>query len=173
MLNKDQADQPVKSPDGGPVTPAPTPVMISHPPPRPKRDRIDVALTIIQAVGGVALTGLVTVAGYFFTVHGGRITAETSVDVAKATGEAALAVKREDSRTKILDVALGILKSPPKGNSQDQFIRAWAVDVVTQYFSEVKVDQDTKAQLVQNAIPTVSPSQIVPAAGPQPGPSPK
>lgn len=167
MPNNDLlADQALKRDEERPAASPPTPVMISHPPPRPKRDRIDITLTIIQAVGGVALTGLVTVAGYFFTVHGGSITAETSVDVAKANGEATVAVKREDSRSKILDIGLDILKSPPKDNSQDRLIRAWAVDVVTQYFGEVKVDQATKDELVQNAIPTASQRQLAPAAGP-------
>ena|ERR1043165_4578902 len=147
-------------------TPAPpvstgTPVTISTPPPRARRDFLDKLVAIIQVLGS---TALVTIAGYFFTYSGTRLTAETTLDV-----------KRQEGQVKVLEVALDILRSAPKENGQDKLVRDWATRVVTQYVSDdVKVDQATLEQFEKNAIPSASPNPTktpitTGASGQQPG----
>jgi len=121
-------------------------VAIATAPPRAKRDRIDIILTVIQAVGGVALTASSAVVGYFLTYRGGISAASQNVEA-----------KKQDvignGRGKLLDTALLVLKSQPKPGGQDALIRAWAFDVVNDYLSEMKLDPGTREQFIKTQLP--------------------
>ena len=101
-------------------------------PPRQKTT-LDIAMALAQIASPLILGGLTLWA----TVFGGLNQAHSGLDAAKLQAWATYQNKQEDTRLKILDAAIAVLKTPPEKDKDkseaDKEARKWAAKVVRDY----------------------------------------
>ena len=74
--------------------------------------------------------------------------------VGKATvDQTTILSKQEDTRTKIVDAAIAVLKSKPDGTSDDKQIRQWAVSILIIYTPSADNSRLTLNALLSHALP--------------------
>jgi len=103
-------------------------------PPDPPREktRLDITMQVAQIATPVILA-LFTVWG---TVFGGLNQSRSSLEGEKVKAWIAYQSKQEDTRLKILDAAISVLKALPDKDRQDldtSAAREWAIKVVSEY----------------------------------------
>lgn len=92
-------------------------------------------LDIAMALGQIATPIILAALTLWGTVFGGLSQTRSSLDVAKVQAWATYQAKHEDTRLKILDAAIAVLKAPPDKDKPDadKKAREWAVKVVDSY----------------------------------------
>src|SRR5438105_11696837 len=61
-------------------------------------------------------------------------------------------LKKPGAQTKMVDLAISILKEPPDRGGHDTALRNWAMDVIDRY-SEAKLPREVRASLEKKALP--------------------
>ena len=126
-------------------------------PPRLKT-KLDFWTQLAQTIGGFATPIVLGALTLWGTVFGGWSQRQTTIETQRANLES----KREDTRAKILDAAIAILKAPPDKDRPeiDSAARNWAVHVVNEY------------KVIGTSTPAFLPSvkQLAAAAPGAPGP---
>jgi|RhiMetdeSRZDD1v2_1073273.scaffolds.fasta_scaffold337041_3 hypothetical protein len=92
-------------------------------------------LDIAMALGQIATPIILAAFTLWGTVFGGLNQTRSSLDVAKVQAWATYQAKQEDTRLKILDAAIGVLKTPPDKDKPDadKNAREWAIKVIDRY----------------------------------------
>jgi hypothetical protein len=92
-------------------------------PPRTKTP-LDVLMQIAQTIGGIATPIILAALTLWGTMFNGQ-----------SQGKSTLVLKQEETRARILDAALTVLKTPPdeKKTDLDHSARDWAINVVNGY----------------------------------------
>ncbi len=111
-----------------PAIVAPPPAVVD--PPRQKTT-LDIAMAAAQIASPLILGALTLWA----TVFGGLNQAHSGLDAAKLQAWATYQAKKEDTRLKILEAAIAVLKTPPDRDKSKagKEARKWALKVVGEY----------------------------------------
>lgn len=106
-----------------------TPNMVEDNPRR--KTKLDIAM----ALGQIAMPVILAAFTLWGTVFGGLNQNRSSLEVARVQAWATFQAKQEDTRLKILEAAIAVLKAPPDKDKSDadKAARLWAIKVVSGY----------------------------------------
>ncbi|GLI37499.1 hypothetical protein GHYDROH2_10000 [Geobacter hydrogenophilus] len=85
------------------------------------------------------------------------VTAIIPIAIAFSSNQIAVSIKEKELKSKYIEMALDVLKTPPSENRKN--MRQWAIQVINKY-SEIPLSEEAKAELMKENVLTVIQSSV-------------